>query len=77
MSFTYLLSGQALCHKRADIPAQNYVITYRHYKPVSMTSLSHFYVRFSRTIDCGAQFRLAIDTHQPLDYGPDPCLVDT
>nr|EEI15056.1 hypothetical protein HMPREF0276_0872 [Corynebacterium accolens ATCC 49725] len=68
ISFTYLLSGQAPCHNRADIPAQNYVITYRYHKPMSMTSRSLFYVRFSRTINCDAQLRLGIDPHQPLDY---------
>ena len=68
MSFTFLLSGQAPSHNRADIPAQHYVITYWYHTPVSMMSLSLFYVRFSRTIDCDAQLRLGIDPHQPLDY---------
>ena len=68
MSFTFLLSGQAPSHNRADIPAQNYVITYRYHNPVSMTSRSLFYVRLSRAIDCDAQLRLAIDPHQPLGY---------
>jgi len=68
ISFTFLLCGQAPSHKRADIPAQHYVITYWYHKPLSMGSLSIFYVRFSRTIDCDAQIRLGIDPHQPLDY---------
>jgi len=68
ISFTFLLCGQAPSHKRADIPAQHYVITYWYHTPVSMMSLSLFYVRFSRTIDCDAQLRLGIAPPQPLDY---------